>query len=1504
MISSPWLAAAVGLTSLTGTAAQFMPHIGTTGYAKPRAVDVCPKRCAEVGVNTINWEVFPNLQMTRCPQTVFLDFSLWDLVDDVARNHRIQACSSFGADFYQTPSQKPIPGSLPIRSTRPPGPANSTNVEFEVGWWHEEFGLARGGIQSLVRQMREYIGHVNDTGDASFILYGHSGQASIGVFIGQHLQTDSIAESALRIFEDNFDKLNVTTQSLAMQLCSPGDASPRIFGVAVSSNGTFGVVQNAVQSWANATCLSFPVTGAEANTRKFVGTATFTTPPPAMLNGTSPGRWTNSTGSLAKRADCRTVQVASGEGCAELAAKCSITGAKFTEINSGANFCSTLQPKQYVCCTTGTLPDMRPKPNADGTCHSYQTVPDDNCSNLAAQYGLSIEDIEGFNKKTWGFSGCHPLMKDVVVCLSTGTPPFPVPLPNAICGPQKPGSTPPASGDLSTMNPCPLNACCNIWGQCGLTADFCVDTNTGPPGTAKAGTYGCISNCGLDIVKGTGTGAIKLAYFQGYGLSRPCLYQDALQIDTSKYTHLHFGFGTLTPDTYEVGVGDTLAQYQFEQFKLVRNAKRILSFGGWSFSTEPATYKIFREGVKPANRIRMATSIADYIKKHELDGVDIDWEYPGAPDLPDFDPGTAEDGPNYLGFLAVLKSLLPGKTVAIAAPASYWYLKQFPIKQIGQVVDYIVYMTYDLHGQWDAGSKWSQEGCEGGNCLRSQVNLTETKQGLALITKAGVPGSKVVVGVTSYGRSFNMAQAGCWGPGCAYTGTRLESHATPGRCTGTGGYLADAEIAEIISGGTHAKRDSGRVVTKFLDTSSNSDILVYDNTQWVAYMSESTKRVRTQLYASLGFAGTTDWASDLQTWNDPPRPANSWNSFITLAASGNNPKEDTKTTFGTWKSYDCQHVAISGWQGEGGANGGQMTQAERWKALDTDNAWKEVIHKWTLTDKPNRWMNFSDSVELTLKMGTSTNCHSFAAYGENKDNCDGTMVCDKGADGPFSGPAAQLIWNSLQAIHEVHHSYFRSLLAVKSSFALGAPDMQNTFAPIPEPKTNQWLNILLDLLTMGTLTAVAPVFNRFIGGAALTDNPHKFDNAKDFTLNMIGQSTTLAKDALQSPEGGKWTPAAQDRFTQYLGIAIDTWRSSTEKAVARLFDGEPEGIRLLTNAIANGKLIDGYRGRLPTIDPLDPVEREGEAIASEEAILKSIYAFSIPALWRASDTYAFILDSGADCSSRNAASKYISDDTASKTGVCVEGRQYYLVHTDGDARVCKCERVTDLGPCQSRCSDNTFSMPAGVGELGGKLWAGLTRDEIVTGAVRTWKYTGKNGADINPQSVAQNAYSNSDKADIATPGVVRLPVCSSDRAFQSWKTSDKGSTPNFPCDIPQGKSHCGISDFTDQTSGASPIVSDCQQIIRNIEGDGSTDWTHRITGHREILSHGSCHFGIERTGGTGGAVEFRVGGQDAIDVINDAIRRWGGGGRVGGKGVMPCSGTTAGTKVNVLWGIY
>lgn len=72
------------------------------------------------------------------------------------------------------------------------------------------------------------------------------------------------------------------------------------------------------------------------------------------------------------------------------------------------------------------------------------------------------------------------------------------------------------------------------------------------------------------------------------------------------------------------------------------------------------------------------------------------------PDLPGIPPGSPQEPYNYLTFLGLVKARLArlqGKTLSIAAPASFWYLKQFPIRDMAVYLDYIVFMTYDLHGE-------------------------------------------------------------------------------------------------------------------------------------------------------------------------------------------------------------------------------------------------------------------------------------------------------------------------------------------------------------------------------------------------------------------------------------------------------------------------------------------------------------------------------------------------------------------------------------------------------------------------------------------------------------------------------------------------------------------------------------------------------------------------------------------------------------------------------------
>jgi hypothetical protein len=86
--------------------------------------------------------------------------------------------------------------------------------------------------------------------------------------------------------------------------------------------------------------------------------------------------------------------------------------------------------------------------------------------------------------------------------------------------------------------------------------------------------------------------------------------------------------------------------------------------------------------------------------------------------------------------------------------------------------------------------------------------------------------------------------------------------ATPGRCTQTAGYIANAEINEIISSNSN--------VQILFDDDSDSDIIVYNNTQWVDYITTTTKSTRTTYYKGLNMGGTTEWAINLEQFiNDP-----------------------------------------------------------------------------------------------------------------------------------------------------------------------------------------------------------------------------------------------------------------------------------------------------------------------------------------------------------------------------------------------------------------------------------------------------------------------------------------------------------------------------------------------------------------------------------------------------------------------------------------------------------
>ncbi|KAH7400548.1 chitinase [Phaeosphaeria sp. MPI-PUGE-AT-0046c] len=868
-------------------------------------VNPCPVRCNKSGLDPLHWTYLHGVvALNRCKKPMLFSTMLDIPVDTPDKHITIRACTDSEEKTTQAPDYDPVPftfGAPKKRSEQSQSidcPSNMARNSNETSVYYHEWHTDHTDIDSTGRDgdaaaaLRSLKGYISKTGNCHHVtMFAKVGSAVVGAFIGYAVDREGVNLVVDRLISRVQSSADGQTNRFTVQNYKETHPSSLGFGVVADLHNNITATQEALSSWIQGKSPS----GADATlgwSDFDIKYWLFKSSNSSSTNATTMHS-SNATSSLTlhRRATCSYQEVFYLDDCPVLAERCGISLTQFYGFNPGSRFCNDLKPKQFVCCSSGDVPDFRPKKQADGSCFVYDIKEGDGCWALAEANYLTQKDIENLNKNTWGFAGCGDLHAGQKICLSDGEPPMPHTVENAVCGPQKRDGEARGNKKLAELNPCPLNVCCNVWGQCGMDKDFCIENpaDTGAPGTSKPGMNGCISNCGMNITnnaKGPASFA-HVAYFEAWNQDRPCLHMDVTDIDTQKYTHIHFAFPNVTAGDFKIDVG-TL-KTQFDKMKKMTGIKRIVSLGGWAFSADAPTYTIFRQAVSQEHRATFADNVVAFINEHGLDGIDFDWEYPGAQDITAV-PGAADEGANYLEFLKLVKRRMGSKSVSIAAPASYWYLKSFPIKEMSSVLDYIIYMTYDLHGQWDYGNKWSSPGCPEGDCLRSHINMTETTTALAMITKAGVPSYKVVVGIASYGRSFKMAKDGCTGEMCRFTGSRTESNAFPGPCTDTSGYISAAEIREILW-------NRELLGVKEWSDDTDTDYLVYQDTEWVAWMNDGTKQNRISTYKKLNFGGVSDWAVDLdKDYGD--------------SGIGNNGDDDTNQTGGKNCPLDKEYTDL------------------------------------------------------------------------------------------------------------------------------------------------------------------------------------------------------------------------------------------------------------------------------------------------------------------------------------------------------------------------------------------------------------------------------------------------------------------------------------------------------------------------------------------------------------------------------------------------------------------
>ncbi|BBC93637.1 glycosyl hydrolase family 18 protein [Streptomyces griseofuscus] len=271
-------------------------------------------------------------------------------------------------------------------------------------------------------------------------------------------------------------------------------------------------------------------------------------------------------------------------------------------------------------------------------------------------------------------------------------------------------------------------------------------------------------------------GKVKLGYFTDWGIyARNYNVKNLVTSGSAaKITHINYAFGNITGG--KCAIGDSYADYDkaftadqavngtadtwdqplrgnFNQLRELKakypNLKVIWSFGGWTWSGG------FADAAKdPAG---FAQSCYDLVNDPRwadvFDGIDIDWEYPNNCGLT-CDTSGPEAFKNVMAALRAKFGASKLVTAAVSADGSNGgKIDSADYSGASQYVDWYNVMTYDFFGAWDAQGPTAPH-----SPLTSYSGIPKagftTADAIAKYKAAGVPASKLLIGIGFYGRGW------------------------------------------------------------------------------------------------------------------------------------------------------------------------------------------------------------------------------------------------------------------------------------------------------------------------------------------------------------------------------------------------------------------------------------------------------------------------------------------------------------------------------------------------------------------------------------------------------------------------------------------------------------------------------------------------------------------------------------------------------------------------------
>ncbi|KAJ3277234.1 hypothetical protein HDU76_010470, partial [Blyttiomyces sp. JEL0837] len=235
--------------------------------------------------------------------------------------------------------------------------------------------------------------------------------------------------------------------------------------------------------------------------------------------------------------------------------------------------------------------------------------------------------------------------------------------------------------------------------------------------------------------------------------------------------------------------------------------KILISIGGWNFCAgtipSPAfngSDKWFPTVASNASLIEaFAESAVALCKQYNVDGIDIDWE------------ATVQDhAEHYLNMLRGLHTVLSANNLilTVAAPAGQPTYTRLNLAELGKAVDMVHLMTYDYFGAFPPF--YDQPNAPMITCsLPANTTAWDIRSSVRDYLGAGIPRSKMAVGLATYGRTTNAT--------------------LQGDCSMTWGVLQYYEILHLL--GPNTTLPSPDPLTMSVSTTYQGSYIGFDNAE-------------------------------------------------------------------------------------------------------------------------------------------------------------------------------------------------------------------------------------------------------------------------------------------------------------------------------------------------------------------------------------------------------------------------------------------------------------------------------------------------------------------------------------------------------------------------------------------------------------------------------------------------------------------------------------------------